>query len=319
MKIVILERDSVGFDVDVSCFEEFGTVESYDTTETAEEAKERVKDADVILVNKIKINENVLESAPNVRLICEMATGYDNIDLAYCSSRGITVCNVKDYSTSMVAQHTLTLALALSQKLSYYDEYVKSGKYSGQHSFSHFSEAFSELDGKTWGIIGMGNIGRRVAKIAEAFGCRVIFHSLTGNSKVTDYEQVDRETLLAESDILSLHCPLSPLSKYFIDAEALSLMKKSAILINVARGPVVKTEDLAEALKAGTIAAAGVDVLEAEPMLPDNPLGEIKDSTKLIITPHLAWASVEARTRLVNGVYENIKAFLQGEKRNVVN
>jgi glycerate dehydrogenase len=175
------------------------------------------------------------------------------------------------------------------------------------------------LEGKTWGILGMGNIGKRVAKIATAFGCRVIFHSITGNSTCTEYPQVDKDTLLAESDFLSLHCPLSDLSRNFIDKAALDKMKKTAILINVARGPVVNNTDLYEALESGKIQAAGLDVLEKEPITPENPLHKITDSNKLIITPHLAWASVEARTRCVEGVYENIRTFQQGIDRNVVN
>lgn len=319
MNIVVLERNSVGPDIPVSCFEELGNVTYYKNTVTVEEVRERVKDADIIVANKSPMREESLKDAPNVKLICEFATGYDNCDLAYCKSRGIQVRNVVDYSTSMVAQHTFTLALALSQKLPHYDNYVKSGAYSAQDRFSNFDEPFYELDGKTWGIVGMGNIGRKVAKIASAFGCRVIFHSVTGQSKCTDYTRVDKETLLAESDFLSLHCPLSELSLNFIDREALRKMKSSAVLINVARGPVVNNRDLYEALTAGEIAAAGLDVLEQEPLRPENPLSLFKDSNRLIITPHLAWGSVEARTRCVEGVYRNIQTFQRGEDRNVVN
>ena len=219
----------------------------------------------------------------------------------------------------MVAQHTFTLALALLQKLAYYDNYVKSGEYSAQERFSNFDVPFTELSGKTWGIVGMGNIGKRVAKIATAFGCRVIFHSVTGKSTVTEYEQVDKDTLLTESDFLSLHCPLSDLTRNFIDKEALKKMKKTAILVNVARGPVVNNPDLYEALESGEIMAAGLDVMEKEPLELSNPLSKIKDSNKLIITPHLGWGSVEARTRCVNEAFLNAKAFLAGESRNVVN
>jgi glycerate dehydrogenase len=281
--------------------------------------KERVKEAEIIIANKSPLNEETLQDAPNVKLICELATGYDNVDLAYCKSRGITVCNVRDYCTGMVAQHTMTLALCLSQKLFHYDDYVKSGAYSAQDRFSNLGGPFYELEGKTWGIVGMGNIGKKVAQLATAFGCKVIFHSVTGKSTCTDYPQVDKDTLLAESDFLSLHCPLSDLSRGFIDADALTKMKKTAILINVARGPVVKNADLAEALKNGEILAAGLDVIEGEPLELTNPLSELKDSNQLIITPHLAWASVEARTRCVEGVYKNIQAFLAGTPTNVVN
>lgn len=319
LHIVILERNSVGTEVDVSCFEKLGKVTCYPNTVTPEQVRERTRDADIVIANKAPLREDTLEASPGVKLICEFATGFDNCDLAYCSSRGIRVTNVVDYSTAMVAQHTFTLALALTQKLAYYDAYVKSGAYSAQDRFSHFDRSFSELSGMTWGIVGMGNIGRRVARIAEAFGCHVIFYSITGKSAVKEYEQVDKETLLARSDVLSLHCPLSELSRNFIDRDALRKMKKTAVLINVARGPVVNNPDLYEALMEGDIMAAGLDVLEREPLELSNPLSRIQDSNKLIITPHLAWGSVEARTRCVQEAFQNAEAFLRGELRNVVN
>ena len=319
MKIVILERNSVGTDVSVDRIGEFGDVAIYDNTVTVEEVCERVKDADIVIANKSPLREETLKDAPKVKLICEFATGYDNCDLEYCTARGIKVSNVQNYCTAMVAQHTFALALALSQKLFHYDRYVKAGDYSAQGRFSNFDLPFYELEGKIWGIAGMGNIGRRVAKIAETFGCRVIFHSVTGKSSCREYLQVDKETLLAESDFLSLHCPLSDLSRNFIDYEALKKMKKSAFLVYVARGPVVNNGELYEALEAGEIAGAGLDVLEKEPLEPGNPLSRIQDSTRLIITPHLAWASVEARKRCVEEACLNIAAFLRGESRNVVN
>ena len=319
MKIVILERNSVGTDVSVDCIRDFGEVEAYGNTVTAQEIRERVRDADIVIANKAPLREETLKDAPGVKLICEFATGYDNCDLEYCKRRGIKVVNVRDYCTGMVAQHTFTLALALSQKLLHYDNYVKSGQYSAQDRFSNFDLPFYELEGKTWGIVGMGNIGRRVAGIAAAFGCRVIFHSVTGRSTCTEYPRVDKDTLLGESDFLSLHCPLSGLSRNFIDAQALKKMKKTAVLLNVARGQVVDNGALYEALETGEIAAAGLDVVEKEPLEESNPLSRIKDSSRLIITPHLAWASVEARTRCVEEAYRNIAAFLRGEDRNLVN
>ena len=318
MKIVVLERNSVGPDIPVD-YSALGEVTYYPNTVTVEEVKERIADADIVVSNKAPMKKEALQDAPNVKLICEFATGYDNVDIAYCKARGIKVANVVDYSTDMVAQHTFTLALALLQKLPHYDNYVKSGAYSAQDRFSNFDIPFYELAGKTWGIVGMGNIGKKVAKIAAAFGCKVIFHSITGKGTCTDYPQVDKETLLAESDFLSLHCPLSDLSRDFIDAEALKKMKKSAVLINVARGPVVNNKDLYEALKAGEIMAAGLDVIEKEPLELSNPLSELKDSNQIIITPHLAWASVEARTRCVEETAKNILAFLEGKDRNIVN
>ncbi len=318
MKIVILERNSVGEDVSVDCIGEFGELVCYPNTVTVEEVRERVKDADIVIANKSPLGEETLKDAPGVKLICEFATGFDNCDLEYCKSRGIRVTNARDYCTAMVAQHTFAMALALSGKLSYYDTYVKSGAYSAQDRFSNFDRPFCEMAGKVWGIVGMGNIGRRVAKIAEAFGCQVIFYSVTGKSRCTEYRQVDFDTLLSESDFLSLHCPLSELTQNLIDGAALGKMKKTAILLNVARGRVVDNRALYEALVNGTIAAAGLDVVETEPLEASNPLSTLKDSTRLIITPHLAWASVEARTRCVWEAHENIAAFLRGESRNVV-
>jgi len=317
MNIVVLERNSVGTDIPVDCYKDFGEVTYYRNT-VAEDAAEKVKDADIIIANKCPMNAETLKDAPNVKLICEFATGFDNVDLDYCKRRGIRVANVRDYCSSAVAQHTFSLALYLLEHTRHYDDYVKGGAYGAQDRFSNFDLAFGELEGKTWGIVGMGNIGKRVAKIAEAFGCRVIFYSVTGKSTCTAYEQVTFDELLTQADFLSLHCPLSDLTRNLIDREALSKMKNTAILINVARGPVVSGRDLYDALTQGEIAAAGLDVLEEEPISEGNPLGQMKDSNKLIITPHLAWASTEARTRCVEEVYKNIDAFLKGEERNIV-
>ena len=193
MNIVVLERSSVGMDVSIDSFNELGNVTAYNNT-SFDEIAERIKDADIVVANKSRLNEETLKDAKNVKLICEFATGFDNVDVEYCKSRGIGVCNVRDYSTDMVAQHTFAMALFLSEKLSYYDTFVKSGKYAEHSSFSYFNLPFYELAGKTWGIIGMGNIGRKVARIASAFGCRVIFYSVTGKSSVTEYERVDFDT-----------------------------------------------------------------------------------------------------------------------------
>lgn len=318
MKLVILERDSAGTDIDVSCFEQFGTVACYANTTTAQVA-ERIKDADIIISNKAPMNQSTLADAPNVKLICLLATGYDCVDLTYCKSRGIKVANVVNYCTPAVAQHTLLLALMLSGKTAFYDQYVKSGAYSAQERFSNFDRTFHDLEGMTWGIIGMGTIGRKVASLADAFGCKVQFYSASGNSTCKDYPRVGLDTLLCTSDIVSLHCPLTDRTRSLIDKHAFEKMKPTAILINVARGPIVNTQDLYEALTTGKIMAAGLDVLEKEPMAHNNPLSQIQDSTKLIITPHMSWASVESRTRLIAEVAKNIQAFLDGVDRNVIN
>lgn len=318
MKIVILERNSVGTDVSVEGISKYGDVTIYRNS-TAEDVAEKVQDAEIIIANKAPLNAETLKNAPNVKLICEFATGFDNVDLNYCRERGIKVANVVNYSTDAVAQHTFALCLYVLEKLHHYDHYVKSGEYAAQDRFSNFDLPFTELAGKTWGIIGMGNIGKKVAEIAKAFGCRVIFHSITGKSSCTDYEMVDFDTLLKESDVLSLHCPLSDLSRDLINLDALKKMKETAILINVARGPVVNDADLFTALSQGYITAAGLDVTSTEPMKSSNPLSKLMDSDKLIITPHMAWASTEARNRVVSETCKNIEAFLNGEERNIVN
>ena len=317
MKIVILERNSVGTDVSVDSISEYGETTVYRNT-TAEDVAERIKDAQIIVANKVPLNESTLKDAKDVKLICEFATGYDNVDLNYCKSRGIKVANVVNYSTDAVAQHTFAMCLYILEKLRHYDEYVKSGEYAAQDRFSNFDLPYTELAGKTWGIIGMGNIGKKVAEIAKAFGCRVIFYSVTGRSSCTEYERVDFDTLLKESDFLSLHCPLSDITRNLINLDALKKMKKTAILLNVARGPVVNDEDLYTALTENYILGAGLDVTGTEPMKDSNPLSRIKDSNRLIITPHMAWASIEARSRCVSETCENIEAFLKGEDRNVV-
>lgn len=315
MKIVMLDRNSIGFDIDVDLFAKLGDF-TYHNTADVETSKTLIKDADVVIFNKTKMNEEILAGAPNVKLLCVTATGFDNIDLEYAQKRGIAACNIKDYSTPAVVQHTFALALSVLEKIRYYDDYVKSGAYSEQLGFSHFEKTYFELQGKTWGIIGLGNIGRGVAKVAEAFGCKVIFYSASGSNTTTDYERVDFDTLCAQADILSLHCPLSDKTRGIMNLDAFRKMKETAVLVNVARGPVVNEEDLYIALTEGLIAGAGLDVLSKEPMDKNNPLGKIKDSEKLIITPHMAWASVEARTRCMEEVYRNIEAFTAGEMRN---
>lgn len=316
MKICILERNSVGSDIDVSEFERFGQVEYYENSDESNIA-DRVSDADIVVCNKAKINEDTIGNCPNVKMICEFATGYDNIDLSYCRSHNIAVTNVSGYSTEAVCQHTFALALYLLESLPYYDDYVKSGAYGAQKCFSNFDKTFFELSGKTWGIIGMGAIGQSVATVARSFGCEVVYHSVSG-SKHEGYRSLELDELLAASDIISVHCPLTEQTRNLIDLDALSKMKKTAILINVARGPVVNNRDLATALEKDLIKAAGLDVLEIEPIREDNPLNAIKDSNKLIITPHMAWGSLEARTKLVSEACKNVESFLNGQRRNRV-
>ncbi|MGN0347582.1 MAG: D-2-hydroxyacid dehydrogenase [Lachnospiraceae bacterium] len=317
MQIVILERNSVGEDVDVSCFEKLGQVTCYPVMDL-ERIAERVKDADIIIANKSPLNETTLAGAKNVKMIAEFATGYDNIDLEYCKKRGIVVTNVRGYSTAAVVQHTFAMAFYVLEHLAYYDEYVKSGAYSAQNNFTHYGQPFTELEGKTWGIVGMGNIGRGVARVAEAFGCNVIYYSTSGKNTGLPYPLVSFDELLALSDFISCHCPLNEATKGLLNKIAFQKMKNTAIVLNLARGGVVNNADLYEALVQNEIAGAGLDVLEGEPMQPDNPLAKFQDSNRLIITPHMAWASTEARNRCVEEAYKNVEAFLRGESRCVV-
>lgn len=317
MKLVVLEKMSLGFDIDISFYEEFGEVIYYDNT-SVDEIADRIADTDIVIANKVPLNVETIGGASKLKLICETATGYNNVDIDYCRKNGIRVTNAVGYSTPIVAQHTFAMALYLLEKLPVYDKYVKNGDYEKAPMFTCFEPYFTELEGKTWGIIGLGNIGRKVAEIAKVFGCRVIFYSASGRNDTTDFEKVDFDTLLSESDVLSLHCPLTDRTQNIINAEALAKMKKTAILLNVARGPVVDEQALYDALTTGQIAAAGLDVLVKEPITADNPLARIKDSTKLLITPHMAWASREARIRCAREVYLNIKSFLAGEKRNII-
>lgn len=308
MKIVFLDAASIGADIDLSGYDALGEVKKYDYS-TPEQAAERITDADVIVINKIPINETTLKYAENLKLVCVTATGTDNLDKEYLAERNIAWRNVAGYSTESVAQHTFALLFYLYEKLRYYDEYVKTEKYIGDRSFTHFDNVFHEIFGKTWGIIGLGAIGRRVAELAKAFGCRVIYYSTSGKNTQADYERVDFDTLLKESDIVSVHAPLNENTRGLMDEEAFAKMKKTAVFLNVGRGPIVVEADLAEALKNGEIAAAGLDVLGKEPMMAENPLREIKDSGKLFITPHIAWASVEARTRLMDIILQQIKDY----------
>ena len=317
MKIVFLETDTLGKDVDLSPFDQLGEIIKYPCSDPEEDAG-RIGNAEVIIVNKVPMNEKNLGKADKLKLICITGTGTNIVDFPYTNSRGITVANVKGYSTQSVVQHTFALFFYVYEKLSYYDHFVKSGDYIRSDIFSHFNVKFHELAGKTWGIIGLGEIGRGVAEVAKLFGCKVIYYSTSGKNTNLGYERVDLETLLSESDVVSIHAPLNADTRDLIGEEELRRMKKTAVLLNLGRGPIINEHALAKALREEWIAAAGLDVLSVEPMVADNPLATITDSTKLIITPHIAWATVEARQRVTDEVYQNIIAFHKGEERNVV-
>lgn len=309
MKIVFLDAKTLGDDIDYSGFEQMGEVVRYPFT-SPEEAPERVTDADVLIVNKVPVNSRTIASAEHLKLVCVTATGTNNLDKDYLAQRGIAWRNVAGYSTESVAQHTFAMLFYLLENLRYYDDYVKDGHYINDRIFTHFARTFHELGEMTWGILGLGAIGRRVADLAKMFGARVIYYSASGAPAQDGYTQVDFDTLLAESDILSVHAPLNEYTEGIMNAEAFRRMKSSAILLNLGRGQIINEADLAEALNGGTIRAAGLDVLCAEPMSKDNPLLTVRDKDRLLITPHIAWAAVETRQRLMKIIERQIREFL---------
>lgn len=318
MKICILDAKTLGSDIDISKLYELGELTVYETT-APEEVETRINEAEIILTNKVVLNESNLKNAANVKMIGLLATGFNNVDIVYAKERGIPVCNVAGYSTKSVAQHTFSMLFYLVSHMAQYDRYVKSKDYVQSEIFTNLEWPFWELNGKTFGIIGLGAIGKEVAKIAEAFGAKVVYYSTSGKNNNPDYTQVDFETLLTTSDVVAIHAPFNEKTNELINYEALKMMKETAILINVGRGKIVVEADLARALNEGQIAGAALDVLEKEPIDAANPLYSVEDPSKLLITPHIAWASVEARKTLVEEVAKNITSYMAGAPRNQVN
>lgn len=308
MKLIFLDTKTIGEDLSLSSFQSLGEVITYPFS-THEEAKNRTSDADVVITNKVPINEETIGNAAHLKLVCVTGTGTNHLDMEYLKKRGIAWQNVAGYSTDSVAQHTFAILFYLLEKLRFYDDYVKDERYVDDLEFTHFAQNYHEICGMTWGIIGLGNIGRRVAAIAEAFGAKVIYASPSGNPPQKGYEQVSLDTLLRDSDIISVHAPLNEHTENLINAGALRKMKKSCIFLNLGRGSIVNESDLCDALNEHTIAAAGLDVLSIEPMSRNNPLLKIKDSQRLFITPHIGWAGVEARTRLMKIIKTQIEEF----------
>ena len=314
MKIVVLDAATLGADIDLTPLTEQGTVTVWENT-APEEIPERIADAEVIVSNKVKLTEAVLRHGKNLKLICLAATGYDCVDTAYCGRNGIGVCNVPGYSTHSVAQLTAALALELTNHLGVYRAYVHSGAYSRSGVANALTPVWHELYGKTWGIVGGGSIGRQVAKIAEAFGCRVL---VCRRKPDEAYETADVDTLCRESDIISIHVPLTEKTRGMIGRKQIGMMKETAIVINAARGAVTDEEALAEAVKAGRIAGLGVDVYSQEPFGADHPFSSILDLPNVCLTPHTAWGAIETRNRCIAMVAENISAFCQGMWKNRV-
>ncbi|MCE5221686.1 MAG: D-2-hydroxyacid dehydrogenase [Clostridium sp.] len=315
-KIVVLDGKTLG-NVDYIKLNEFGQVVYYDLT-LKEEVAERIKEANIVLTNKVALNRENLRDANELELICEMATGYNNIDIEYAKEKNIAVANVTGYSTTTVAQHTFAMLLHLYDNINYFDKFIKSGDYSKSLMFTNLEAPYKDLCGKVWGIIGLGNIGKRVAKIAQAFGARVVYYSTSGKNADSDYARVEFDSLLKQCDIISIHAPLNEKTEGLINYQAFTRMKKDVVLINVARGPIVVDEDLARAIDEEIIGGAASDVFKVEPIPSESPLLKVKNKERLVLTPHIAWASEEARNRLFTDLLENISAYNRGEKRNRV-
>lgn len=305
MKIVFLDAATMG-NVSFEPFERLGEFVSYGTS-TPEEARERVKDADVLMINKVLVNKELIDSAPSLKLVCVAATGVNNIDVEYAASKGIPVRNVAGYSTDSVAQTTFMHLLSLAGGAPYFDDSVKSGSYSRSGMFTDPKWNWMELAGKTIGIIGLGNIGMKVAKIAEAFGMKVCYYSTSGTGHCKDYPCLTLEELLHVADVVSVHAPLNERTRNLLGAEEFAMMKQTAYVLNAGRGAIIVEQDLADAVDNGVIAGAGIDVFVQEPIPEDHPYLKMRHPERMRLTPHVAWASVEARDRLVGMMAENVR------------
>lgn len=314
LNIAVLDAGTLGADIDLSMFDRFGKVEVYERTDRRQ-IRFRVVDCDVVIANKLPLNEETLGQAKDLKLICVTATGYDNVDIDYCRRRGIGVCNVRGYSSESVAQVTMSMALALVNNLKAYNRYVCDGRYTASGRENSVSPVFHELSTLTWGIVCLGAIGKRVAQMARGLGFNVIAHNRTCDPL---YNCVSLDELCERSDVISVHLPLTDTTRGIICKELIGKMKKSAVVINVARGAVVDEEALSNAIAMGEIAGLGIDVYNGEPMSEMSPYAKIADRDNVILTPHMAWATYEARIRCMNEIAENIEAFQKGGKRNRV-
>ncbi len=304
MKIVFLDADTVG-NVDLSAIVQLGNLITYNDTEPSQ-IVERCKDAQVVITNKVKLTRDILLQLSHLKLVCIAATGMNNVDLECAREMGLPVKNVAGYSTDSVAQVTFAMLLTLVHHISFYDQFVKSGQYAQSRLFTNHDRPFYELPGKVWGIIGLGAIGRRVAEIAKVYGMKTIYFSTSGQNNTDQSLRVSLEELLQRSDVVSIHCPLSKVTYRLLTEKELKMMKPTAFLVNTARGKIVDEYALASALDNHWIAGAAVDVFEQEPMAKDNPLLNIRNKDNLILLPHIGWASVESRQRLIQMVANNI-------------
>jgi glycerate dehydrogenase len=314
MIIKALDRASVGMDTPLEILNSIGEVTVYDAS-SPDEVLERVSDAEVVIINKVKITREVIDSAPSLKIVCVFATGFDNIDIKYAKEKGIAVCNVPGYSTDSVALFTVATVLNLFTHINEYREFVTSGEYTASGSPNRLIPVYHELKGKKWGIVGYGNIGKAVAKIASALGCEILANKRTPTDEV---RCVDIDTLCRECDIITLHCPLNDSTRGLISRERLALMKRDAVLVNEARGAVLDEGAVAEALLNGKIGGFGCDVYSVEPFGKDHPYNKIMKLDNCYLTPHAAWGSYEARERCISIIADNIKAFYDGKIKNRV-
>lgn len=312
MNIVFLDTDTIGEVDNLKKLEEFGNLTIYQRTSNDERIS-RIRGNQIVITNKVIIDKEVMDSCPNLKLICIAATGMNNVDLEYAKYKGIEVKNVSGYSTLSVAQTTFAMLLRIINHIEYFDRYVKNGTYSSSHLFTHHGKNFHQLEGKIWGIIGMGAIGKQVASMATAFGASIIYYSTTGKNLKAGYKHVSLKDLLQNSHIVSIHCPLTPKTKNLIIYAQLQQMRKDAIILNLGRGGIINEPDLARALNDNIIAYAALDVFVQEPLPEDNPLLHIKNPDKIVFTPHIAWASIESRTLLVAKIYQNIHRFISSQ------
>ncbi len=308
MKIVFLDRKTLGDDITIEQFEKYGEIISYQST-TPLETLQRVKGATIVVTNKVVIDKEIMDNSA-IKLICIAATGMNNIDLDYAKEKNIVVKNVAGYSTQSVAQLTFSLALQFIQKVSYYDNYVKNGGWENSKIFTNLDKPFFELSGKRWGIIGLGEIGKSVASIGSAFGCNIQYYSTSGQNNNNSYNQLSLDELLKTSDIISIHAPLNDATLNMINNTNINAIKDGCILLNLGRGGIVNEQDISDAINNNQDIYYGTDVVTKEPIVKDSPLLNIKNKEKVLFTPHIAWASKEARVRLLNSTEENIKQFV---------
>lgn len=312
MKIVILDSGTLGADIDLSPIRAIGEVVEYKFS-APEEVAIRLSDADVAVLNKVRLNKDNLSEAKNLKLICVAATGYDNIDIGFCRENGIAVCNVPGYSTDSVAQLSVAMALSLVTHLDEFRGFVHSGEYSRSGSANRLEPVYHEIAGMTWGVVGGGGIGSKVAEIAQALGCRVL---LCRRQPETRYEAADIDRICRECDIISLHVPLNDGTRGMISRERIAAMKDGVVIVNTARGAVCDEQAIADAVLSGKIGALGCDVYSTEPFREDHSFSAILECPNVCLTPHMAWGSYEARNRCVRRMAENITEFFAGNTHN---